>query len=397
MLVEDFIIYSPEAKNKFGHNHDYVEGLIEGFKNQDINPIVVSFEGPLNLSTNEIKEIKRINFKFERSNFIDQLKWGVRRIIWSNKLLNELIKVHQKIPKTPILLETFEYISLGLKIILSDKISSFICIFHDTNFNLKQNSFLAKFYKIVSIFFVKIIIKKSTVVYVHGQAMKNNFTKVLKLNQLLQKKVDVLPYGAPSPDPRYLINKKEARKLLNISQNKRYLLSFGTLRLDKNFDYIFRSLVKNPDWYLIIAGPAGDLTYSQLMKNIQKYGIKDRIVIFDRFIESHDHYMFFRAADIVINIYHGYICHDSGTAQRARTFVVPILVGGTEDLKLYVENDKIGWFVNTNSLDDINIALNEYEKLNGKNHKDMSDRIFATAENKSWTAVAKQIALTNLE
>ena len=390
MKIKQLLIYSPGAFRKVGHAYDYCDGLTKGFYKQGIKSTILGYSGPLRFASQVgVINSRSHEFKSDKTTFIGKLRWGVARFLSSLQLTKDLVNVTKEM-NCYVLLETFEYLSLGIYV--GRLHSNYSLILHDTNFNRKQSSSLAGLYKSISKFSLIKIIEHSDFCFVHGKAMKENLLS--QIGQRFDQKVQVIPYGAPDPIIPSIQDKIQSKLELRFPTKQNILLSFGTLRKDKKFEPVAEAISNcEKNWIWIIAGPEGDLSYSEIKKIIDKHNIKDQVRIINKFIGKEEQKKYFLAADIGINLYHDYIRHESGTAQLCRTFNLPIIVDGPPDLIQYVEDEGVGWIARSSEeiakvlLDFTNSSENEWRTQQKSN-------IYKLGVRNSWTQVTSIISKT---
>ena len=153
------------------------------------------------------------------------------------------------------------------------------------------------------------------------------------------------------PHPLYdhygeILPKAEARKMINIDADGRYILFFGFIRgykgLDLLFDAMADSRIKEMDIKLIVAGEFyGDP--KPYMDQIERLGIADRVVLCTDFIPDSQVNRYFCACDLVTQPYKS--ATQSGVTQIAFHFEKPMLVTDVGGLAEIVPDGKIGYVV----------------------------------------------------
>ncbi|MBK8809001.1 MAG: glycosyltransferase [Bacteroidales bacterium] len=174
---------------------------------------------------------------------------------------------------------------------------------------------------------------------------------------LAKSVLEDLKYFTPSqnkqftPHPIYDIfgektSKSDARKILGIDLNKKYILFFGMVRKYKGLDLLLEAMaesnLKQIDVNLIVAGEFYDDpdTYLQLIK---KYNLESRVIIHNKFINTDFVKYYFSAVDLVTQTYH--TATQSGISQIAYSFDKPMLVTNVGGLSEIVPNEKVGYVV----------------------------------------------------
>lgn len=158
-----------------------------------------------------------------------------------------------------------------------------------------------------------------------------------------------------SPHPMFRnygnkLSKEEAAKKLELSINFNYILFFGLIRDYKGLDLLLKALktdyFKENKIKLIIAGEyySKKEVYQQMIKDL---GLEDLIINFDYFIPDEKVNAFFSVADIIASPYKS--ATQSGVAQIAYHFELPMLVTNVGGLPELVPNNKVGYVVEPNS------------------------------------------------
>lgn len=154
-----------------------------------------------------------------------------------------------------------------------------------------------------------------------------------------------------SPHPMFrnygdLVSKQEACKQLKIDPNFNYILFFGLIRDYKGLDLLLKAFqadyFRDNNIKLIIAGEyySKKDSYTQL---IDELGIKDLVINFDYFIPDEKVNLFFSASDLIASPYKS--ATQSGVAQIAYHFELPMLVTNVGGLPELVPNNKVGYVV----------------------------------------------------
>jgi len=166
-----------------------------------------------------------------------------------------------------------------------------------------------------------------------------------------------------TPHPMYdiygdAVPREEALKLLELSDQYSYLLFFGFVRKYKGLDLLLHAFAKvsNPTLKLIIAGEYyEDASYYEQL--IQKHNLTDRIIHYGRFIEDREVPLFFGAANLLVQPYRS--ATQSGVAQIAYFYNLPMIVTNVGGLAEIVPNGKTGYCVNP-EIEEIANAIEEY-------------------------------------
>ncbi|MGB5819503.1 MAG: glycosyltransferase [Saonia sp.] len=389
--MNEIVIYSPGAFKAYGHAFDYSKGLLESFHELGYKVHIYGMDGPLKFPdfVNEIRISSPQGLK-KKQTLLQKMSWGMNRLFNSSKSLEGFVEFYFSFKDQPLVLfETFEYFGLSKKV--KNFSGNYFCVFHDTNFNFSQTSLLAGIYKYLARIPSRRIVGHSKKSFVHGSQMKANF--VSQMGNKYVDQIEEIPYGAPLPIVSSAKDKADSKSQLGLKTDKNYLLSFGTLRSDKEYLPIVEALRKTTNWEWIIAGPEGDYSYEKITEMAKEHHILEKIITFPKFITNSEQKSFFIASDVVINLYKPFIRHESGTAQLARTYVKPVIVSGPPDLTDYVTKKKIGWVTNDGLK--VSEVLTVYEELTQHEKDLILSNIKDLAVSNSWASVVKRILSFN--
>ncbi len=153
------------------------------------------------------------------------------------------------------------------------------------------------------------------------------------------------------PHPLYdhygeTLPKTEARRLLNLDPDGRYILFFGFIRSYKGLDLLLDAMadrrIKELGIRLIVAGEFyGDP--KPYMEQIERLGIGESVVLCTDFIPDSEVNRYFCACDLVAQPYKS--ATQSGVTQIAFHFEKPMLVTNVGGLAEIVPDGKIGYVV----------------------------------------------------
>jgi len=192
--------------------------------------------------------------------------------------------------------------------------------------------------------------KKSDAIVFHS---KNDIDRS---RELLRTTIDkmhiVIPHGNFNGSYENSISKKDARRILNISDNNRVILCFGFIRKNRGYEYLLEAIKDMPDIIVIIAGKVDDkdiyqnlLAYERQMSNLK---------LFVKWIPDGEVQLYFNACDIVVLPYTDITT--SGVIPLAYAFSKPVIatsIGGIRD----VVNENTGILVPPKDTDALRKAI----------------------------------------
>ena len=197
-----------------------------------------------------------------------------------------------------------------------------------------------------------------------------------------------------SPHPLYdnygpIISKADAMGRLNLSQDYSYLLFFGFIRAYKGLDLLLEAFadnqLRNRKLKLIVAGEfyEDEAPYKQ---QIEKLGILDDVILYDRFINEDEVGAFFCAADLVVQPYKS--ATQSGVTQIAYHFDKPMLVTDVGGLSEIVPNGRCGYVVKTDPKA-ITTAIVDY--FDNHRNKEFTTEVRKEKEKYTWNKMTSSI------
>ncbi|MBW7988970.1 MAG: glycosyltransferase [Planctomycetes bacterium] len=156
--------------------------------------------------------------------------------------------------------------------------------------------------------------------------------------------IDVIPHGImPVQNPPSLA---DARKKLNLPQDRQIILFFGGIRPNKGLDVLLKALeiVKacNQQVLLVIAGGLlGRFNFDSYSDMIRKAGLSEHVRTYIDFIPEEDVDYFFAASNLVVLPYLKFEAQ-SGVLLRAYAHKKPVIVSNVGAMGELVSSDNIG-------------------------------------------------------
>lgn len=188
-----------------------------------------------------------------------------------------------------------------------------------------------------------------------------------------------------------IIPKLEARKLLGIDLNSRWMLFFGLIRNYKGLDILLHAM-KEPssnleNLKLMVAGEfySNSEHYYNLVKEL---GLGKRVKFFPEFIPDNKVASFFSSADIIVQPYKH--ATQSGVTQIAYHFNKPMIVTNVGGLSEMVPNEKVGYVVEPNALA-ISSAIDQFYTENKET--EFSENAAQEKTKYSWKRMVETIFL----
>jgi len=170
-----------------------------------------------------------------------------------------------------------------------------------------------------------------------------------------------------TPHPLYdhfgiIEDKTVAIKKLGLDENCRYMLFFGLVRAYKGLDLLIDAFAderfRKMNVKLIVAGEFYD-DEKPYLEQIERLGLKDCIIINNRYISDSDVKDYFNAADIIVQPYKS--ATQSGVTQIAYHFEKPMLVTNVGGLKEIIPDGKVGYVVEPQPSEIANALVDFYK------------------------------------
>ncbi len=172
-------------------------------------------------------------------------------------------------------------------------------------------------------------------------------------------RIDVIPHGImPVQNPP---DQRNARKKLNLPEDRQIILFFGGIRPNKGLDVLIKSLetVKlfNEQVLLVIAGGLlGRFSFEQYSNMIRNTGLSNHVQTFIKFIPEEDVDYFFAASDLVVLPYLKFESQ-SGVLLRAYAHKKPVVASNVGAMGELVSSDNIGLAVEPGAVEPLAQAV----------------------------------------
>lgn len=136
----------------------------------------------------------------------------------------------------------------------------------------------------------------------------------------------------------------EARKKLNIPEEKKVILFFGFIRDYKGLDLLIDAVAKLGNEYLLVICGEVYGSFEKYQEQIDALGIHHRIALHVRYISDDEVPAFFSAADVCVLPYRS--ATQSGITSISYHFDLPLIATDTGGLKESILHNKTGIIVN---------------------------------------------------
>jgi glycosyltransferase involved in cell wall biosynthesis len=188
------------------------------------------------------------------------------------------------------------------------------------------------------------------------------------------------------PHPMYdtfgrAIGKNEAKQLLGLDGATNYLLFFGFIRKYKGLGLLLNAFaderLKALNLKLIVAGEFYE-DKNPYLEQIEKLGLKDRVIVCDDFIPNNQVSTYFCASDVVVQPYLN--ATQSGVTQIAYYYNKPMIVTNVGGLAELVPDNKVGFVCNVSEQEIADAIYNFYNQ-----HKEQEFTNAAEQEKQRFT------------
>ena len=182
------------------------------------------------------------------------------------------------------------------------------------------------------------------------------------------------------------VDQKEARKKLNLPEDKTAILFFGLIRPYKGLALLIEALKYHPEKHLFIVGECYEKwrSYQQL---IERYQLEKQITVVNRFVSYKEAAIYFSAVDATILPYTS--ATQSGVVALAYHYETPLVVTKHPGLIQAVAQDKTGCIC-LPEINDIKEAITAVTET--ARNKTFRENLKQTKVNYSWENYAKEWA-----
>jgi len=230
------------------------------------------------------------------------------------------------------------------------------------------------------------IMKKNTVSFIcHSKHVEESYRKIP-----IYKPITTIPWGIDNPDR--IIRKTDARKYLDLPQDRRIFLIFGPNHNFKNFKTIFQATEKIEEDFMFIY--AGKIVKSDENNNpkwlAQKYGCFENTLIIDKHIPEFEVPYYFYSADALILSYKKNFFGASGVLSYACQFSLPVIASDVGQMGELVRTYNLGLTFEPEDSESLSVALMDFIKLPESQQEKFKDNMKDFMLKNSWDSVAQQ-------
>lgn len=221
---------------------------------------------------------------------------------------------------------------------------------------------------------------------------ENNVKRFQKLFPKLQDKVSMIPHGH-FLEYAEIVDSKEAKKYLKLSENKINLLFFGQIKKVKGIDILLEAFAKvnkkYPDVELIIAGSVWKDDFSQYQKIIDEKNLNNQVITDIRYIPDEEIKYYYSAADVCMMPYTD--VYQSGVIQLVYAYKKPAVATKIGAFKEVVIDGKTGFMCEPNNVDSLAQAITSAIENRDK-YKELGEAGYEYIKDKfSWEKISQNI------
>lgn len=179
----------------------------------------------------------------------------------------------------------------------------------------------------------------------------------------------------------------EARKKLNIPQDKKVLLFFGFIRDYKGLDILINAFAQlDSSYHLLIAGEVYG-SFDNYQAQIDRHPLKEHISVYNNYIGDHEVPTYFSAADVCLLPYKS--ATQSGITSISYHFDLPLIATNVGGLKETIFHNETGLICNQPNAQDLANTITDF--FGTDKAEKFKVGIQKLKEEWSWKALAKKI------
>jgi len=256
---------------------------------------------------------------------------------------------------------------------------------HDLGYLQFKNQFNKKdLYQLIN--WTQESIKKATHIITVSNFSKTEIEKTYNINP---ERITIAYNGVDEP---LKIDAKDQQKILsNYSvKSKKYYLYLGTLKPNKNIPFLIRSFaeflkITDQETKLVIAGKKGWL-FDEIFETVKKESVEDNIIFTD-FVDNYQKTILYQNAKALImpSIYEGF----GIPVIEAMKLNTPVISSNITPLKEVIGDN--GFYFDPDNQEELVHQLVNFERLNSKEIKEMTDKAKTRADFFTWKNTAKSV------
>ena len=215
---------------------------------------------------------------------------------------------------------------------------------------------------------------------------KGWFNKIYLLDEYLLTKAQnnyagITVYFLPDPwDGDFYPSKKEARKFLNIPEDRFMLLHYGIGKKRKGLHLTVRALLESPaDWRIFLLCAGNIPNDRELLKEISALEQRRQAKVINRYVSDSEEIQCFCASDVVML---PYVKHfgSSGVLSRAAAAGKMVIASNEGLIGRRIREHKLGWLFQSGNVSELRKRISDAESLTEKDLEQFQKAAFRYAE-----------------
>jgi len=257
-------------------------------------------------------------------------------------------------------------------------------------FDTYPGTYFKKLYKVLQ----REVFKRVIGVEVKGFIVLGKYHKQRLRSQLSIKKpfpIEVIPDGGEQP--KNLLDRSSARKMLEINYNGPVFLFFGMLRKDKGIEYLIEAVskLKQEEFILVIAGAPFGYKQSEIINMVQHFNVSKKIILRLEYIPDDQLPYYYCGCDAVVFPYSRMYTGGSGPLIKgACTYGKPVIVSNVSEMARIVRDNKFGLIAEPDSPASLSAKMSQFLSLSEQEKSIMATNAVAVAKKNSWDVIAKK-------
>lgn len=217
-----------------------------------------------------------------------------------------------------------------------------------------------------------------------------SYEELLKnLSYYNEKKIRIIKHGGYLDYINNNIEKIDARRVLGLESDAKYILFFGQIKDVKGLDILLEAMSDvSSDVKLIIAGKPWKADFSKYDILIHKYNLENRVVKMIRYIEDDEREKLFFASDVNILPYR--IIFQSGVLLMAMSYRLPVIASDLPANKEIINDGINGLLFKSGDSNSLADAINRFFDNEYKQTKLSRNAYNTIKDSYNWDEIAKE-------
>ncbi len=224
-------------------------------------------------------------------------------------------------------------------------------------------NFISHESRFIDSFLTRLGLSNADIFLALSEAVSSELKKISSKRKIYRSTLP--PFDCYSTEHNY--NRDSSRKELNISSNDKVLLFFGYVRKYKGLDLLISALPEAlkqiPELKLLIVGEFYD-EVSSYIDQIEKLGLKDNIILVNKFVPNEEVGKYYNASDVLVLPYRS--ATQSAVLNVAYSFGKPVIASNVGGLSECIKDNFTGIIVEPGSPEAISRGITRYFEVSNK-------------------------------